>query len=148
MNTQLAGNAQVPAGFVNNIVTESPPPPPHLAAVRGGVEIHEAFLQVSCTSQPREGGHIPVDSRRDRGSERRGFCVPSRAQRQAPLCRRETRASGSVLACPPPPAHHPQRCEAALTLQFPHSRAIHTLVARALHSPWQTTGAEAALGVT
>lgn len=46
------------------------------------------------------GWHIPFDSCRNGGSERRDFCVPSRAQRLAPLCRKETQTSSLVLACP------------------------------------------------
>lgn len=64
--------------------------------------------------------------------------MPSRAQRQAPLCRKETQASGSVLACPP--AHHPQRQEAALTQQFPYSRATHTLMGMHFISPGRPQG--------
>lgn len=49
---------------------------------------------------------------------------------------------GPLAQCLLAPPHHPQRREAALTLQFPHSRQ-HFILAS-----WQTTGAEAALGVT
>lgn len=103
MNAQLAVKAQVPAAFVNKVVTGAPPPPPHLAAVREGVEMHEAFLQVSCAPRPWAATSYCTAAELEglrMGLLCGGFRVPSRAQRQAPLRREETRVSGSVLACP------------------------------------------------
>lgn len=109
--------------------------------------MHEAFLQVSCAPQPWAGTSYCTAAELEglrMGLLCGGFRVPSRAQRQAPLRREET-LSQCLLA----PAHHPQRQQQlALTQQFPHSRAAHTLTGRALPSPWQATGAEAARDAT